>query len=47
MQTQMPLPIVSILEKQLEHLNEEKQIIEDEIYRTEKEIHKYVETNNG
>lgn len=45
MQTQ--LPIISILEEQLKYLNEEKQIIEDEIYRTEKEIHKYMETNNG
>ena len=46
MQTQLPLPIVSILEKQLEHLNNEKQIIEDEIYRTKKEIHKYMENIN-
>ena len=47
MQTQMSLPIVSILEKQLEHLNEEKELIEHEIHKTKQEIHKYMETNNG
>jgi hypothetical protein len=39
------LTICSILEEQLKHLENEKKIIEDEIYRTKKEIHKYMEIN--